>query len=496
MTGRKVLLGGSVALLVLLLTLGCSLLARDDGAAPEAGGWYIRLQVQAPGSKGITVTDFNVTGLNIQVRDPAGEVLQSIDWLVAEGAQTYTVPVKQVGEHQIEVTHFGEHDGEQAQATESAAFSIQAMKITVIDIVPGGIGLMRVVGQEVPPPIDLTGYWDDTSTWADGSVERSLVCMLQTGSTVNMANGMTLTLHGLTFSEELWVPDFESYITVAGTISADGSEISGTQSGFPFGGGSAAFHMVRSTFSFGRLDLEGSCAGQPVSLHTDYGYARRSETISTYSHEISLNWSGFWGSLQLTSNGALSVGTYPVTDRWPEPVGEIRASIFGPDMGREASGGSIEFYRYDGAGMAGSFSLDFPEGTLTGSFDVTYGANSGYITVTGWLSGTTANPHALMSVRTHTLFEIDYLDQDLNARLWCDINGELRTGTFNVPNDVSIDFSWSSDSGSHIEGWSSWDMPGTMSISGLSESNISGNFAFNFEQGGSLSGSLDLSFLQ
>ena len=368
------------------------------------------------------------------------------------------------------MTHFAEREGVPVLAEESAAFEIRAMKITVIDIVPGGIGLIWVEGEEAQQ-VDLTGYWDDTSTWADGSVERSIVCMLQTGSTVNLPNGVTLTLEGLTFSEELWVPDFERFITVEGTISEDGSEINGTQSGFPFGGGSATFHMVRSTFSFGRLDLEGSCAGQPVSLHTDYGYARRSATTSTYSHEISLSWGSFWGNLHLTSNGALSVGIYPVTDEWPEPAGKIRASIWdGASVEEhEASGGSIELSRYDDLGMAGNFSLNFDEGTLTGSFDVTFSANSGYITVTGWLSGTTPNPHALMSVRTHTDFEIGYLDQDLNARLWCDINGELRTGTFVVPNNVSIDLSWSSDSGIHIHGYPSWDLPGTMSISSLSD---------------------------
>jgi hypothetical protein len=494
MLQRKVLWYGSVVLMVLLLGFGCSLVPREDSGTAE--GWYIRLQIRAPASaKGITVSEFDVTGLHIQVRDPAGELLESIDWAPGDDS-TYLVPVKQLGQHQIVVTHVGERDGEAVQVTESAAFQIRAMKITVIDIVPGCLGLIRVAGQEIPLEFDLTGYWDNTAFWVDGSVEHSITCMLQTGSTLNLPNGMALTLDGLTFSEELWVPDFERFITVEGTISEDGSEINGTQSGFPFGGGSAVFHMVRSTFSFGRLDQEGSCAGQPISLHTDYGYAHRSAIISTYSHEISLSMGSFWGNLQLSSNGALSVGTYPVTDRWPEPAGQIRASIWeGLDQMREASGGSIELSRYDGLGMAGNFILDFPEGTLAGSFDVTFGTNSGQVTVDGWLSGTMTNPYAQMSARTHTLFEIDYLDQDLNARFWCDINGELRTGTFVVPNDVSIDLSWSSDSGIHIEGYSSWDLPGTMSISSLSESNIAGSLGFNFQQGGSLSGNFNLSFL-
>jgi hypothetical protein len=142
MSRRSVLLFGSVAALVLLLTFGCSLLPREDTGA-SAGG-FIKLQIQAPASKGIAVTEFDVTGLSIQVRDPEGEVLQTIDWVAVQGPQNYLVPVKQLGQHQIEVTHFGEREGEAVQAMESASFNIQAMKITVIDIVPGGIGLIRV----------------------------------------------------------------------------------------------------------------------------------------------------------------------------------------------------------------------------------------------------------------------------------------------------------------------------------------------------------------
>ncbi len=155
----KALLLGSMALMSILLAFGCSLLGREEVGPPSAGGWYIRVQVQAPGSKGITVTDFPVTGLNIQVRDPAGELLQSIDWAAAEGPQSYAVPVSQLGQYEIEVTHFGVRNGEVVQASESAAFNIQAMKITVIDIVPGCIGVIRVApGQTVEPqPGTITG---------------------------------------------------------------------------------------------------------------------------------------------------------------------------------------------------------------------------------------------------------------------------------------------------------------------------------------------------
>ncbi len=164
MTGRKVLLGSSVVLLTLTLAFGCSLLPRDFGAGPAADGWYIKLQVHAPGAKGITVTDFNVTGLNIQVRDPVGEV-KIIDWVVEQGPQTYMVSVKQQGEHQLEVTHSGERNGEAVQAVETTAFQIQPMKITVIEIVPGCVGVIRVgVEGSLDPNAWLYGFWVPAGT--------------------------------------------------------------------------------------------------------------------------------------------------------------------------------------------------------------------------------------------------------------------------------------------------------------------------------------------
>jgi hypothetical protein len=109
MTRRNVFLFGGVLLLTLALAFGCSLLPKDDSGI--GAGWYIRLQIRAPSSaKGITVSEFGVTGLNIQVRDPAGELLESIDWTPGDDS-TYLVQAKQLGQHQIVVTHFGEREG-------------------------------------------------------------------------------------------------------------------------------------------------------------------------------------------------------------------------------------------------------------------------------------------------------------------------------------------------------------------------------------------------
>jgi len=137
MSRRKLWLLGSLAILALLSAAGCPLELKKAG--------FIRLQIDPTGSsKGIAVADFEVTGLRIRVRDAAGKIMETIDWAAIEGPRSYLVPVKQGGEYEIEVIHFGEHEGEAVQTTEREAFEVQAMRITMIHIVPGCIGLIRI----------------------------------------------------------------------------------------------------------------------------------------------------------------------------------------------------------------------------------------------------------------------------------------------------------------------------------------------------------------
>jgi hypothetical protein len=135
----KVLFLGSLAILALLLAAGCPLALKKAG--------FIRLQIDPTGSsKGIAVADFEVTGLRIRVQDAVGGIMETIDWGAMEGSRSYLILVKQAGECEIEVTHIGEQKGEAVQAFESEVFEVQAMRITVIHIVPGCIGLIRVEG--------------------------------------------------------------------------------------------------------------------------------------------------------------------------------------------------------------------------------------------------------------------------------------------------------------------------------------------------------------
>jgi hypothetical protein len=157
---KSFLLFGSRAALELLLLFGCSLQLKGNAGVSGQEGWYIQLNVGAPATKGITVKEFEVTGLEIQVLDPNDALLQTINWDTLHGPQSYLIPVTQTGQHEIVVTHFGERDGEEVEATESAAFTIAEMVITVIDVVPGCIGVIHVAGGgEEPPAPSLVGVW-------------------------------------------------------------------------------------------------------------------------------------------------------------------------------------------------------------------------------------------------------------------------------------------------------------------------------------------------
>ncbi len=137
MSKSRAMLLGSLALLALLVGVGCPQLHGVVG--------FIRLQIRAPdASKGITVGDFQVTLLEIQVRDPEAEVLKTIEWEAKHGPRFYLIPVKEPGEHEIEVTHFGQRDGEAVEAVDTVVFDVPAKEVTVIDVVPGCIGVIRI----------------------------------------------------------------------------------------------------------------------------------------------------------------------------------------------------------------------------------------------------------------------------------------------------------------------------------------------------------------
>jgi len=133
----KALLPGCLAILALLTGAGCPLLPGVKG--------LIQLRIDTiAASRGITVSDFEVTGLNIQVRDPEGELLKTIAWEAKQGSRLYLIPVKTPGEHEIEVNHVGDRDSDAMGAAEIIVIDVPAGEITVIDVVPGCIAVIRI----------------------------------------------------------------------------------------------------------------------------------------------------------------------------------------------------------------------------------------------------------------------------------------------------------------------------------------------------------------
>ena len=131
-----------VILLLPLLTLSC-----PSPFGPGRDSGMIELTIDKPDTpRLIQVREYTVTSLEIQVFDPAGDLIQEIEWLATEGSRTYRVPARVLGEYEIVVTHVSAAEKPEVRATESEKFFIQAMKITIVDVIPGAIGNINIDG--------------------------------------------------------------------------------------------------------------------------------------------------------------------------------------------------------------------------------------------------------------------------------------------------------------------------------------------------------------
>ena len=275
MNGRNAVRLGCIAVLAVVLAFGCSLLPRENVA--EGGGWYIKLRIQAAAvSKGITVDELDVTGMAFQVLGPGEDVLQSIDWKKEDGSQEYLVAVPQPGEYGFEVTHFGERDGVLVRAKESASFEIRAMKITVIDVVPGGIGLIWVEGEEAQE-VDLTGYWDMLAYVEDQTSDPIPMCLKQTGTQLDVQFGGGGLCPGSFDGENVnfqGKPGGEEGTEVSFSGKIEGEQIRGVAT---FASGTAAFCMTRMSKPFGHWDIDGSYQDLPIHLDSEYALGTKDD---------------------------------------------------------------------------------------------------------------------------------------------------------------------------------------------------------------------------
>jgi hypothetical protein len=368
---KRVWFLAGIVVLCLATLFGCDLLWEP----PERSGGYIQLNIGDPRAKAINVSDYDVTALSIAVYDPEDKLLKSIDWNANEGDQSYSVKVNQSGTHRIEVTHIGENNGEVVEADESAEFDIAPMVITVIDITPGAIGLIRIDGEQSSEQFDLSGYWDFYWTLEEmPELGPVLLCMEQTDSTLTSDMEFTGSITGSTVMLEAWMEMGEGdplYVRLDGTVSgADGVyQINGDTSGDM---GTGTFRMsTPSEAPFGRLDLEGEVDGVPISLHTDYALGSGGGTEEGIG-QFELMYSGCdsHAYLWLHLEGPLEVGVYQMpADSWWLDLDWQPAE--GPSLDEVPINdvGTLTITSFvEGQSIAGSF--DALGGALTCSFNV------------------------------------------------------------------------------------------------------------------------------
>jgi len=139
---KKILTISAFILLIMVVLIGCPMLLKDNTVE---SGQYIELNIGSETTaKAITVTEYDVTKLEIEIYDPQGALIEDFSWYPDEGQQSYLIPVAGEGEHEIVVTHISDDTGTVIEAEESAFFNIEAMVITAINIIPGLIGYIEI----------------------------------------------------------------------------------------------------------------------------------------------------------------------------------------------------------------------------------------------------------------------------------------------------------------------------------------------------------------
>lgn len=302
------------------------------------------------------------------------------------------------------------------------------------------------------------------------------------GQGSNMAWAGTLAGQTLT----LTLPVSGGVATFVGTVTDTG--ISGPVSapGYPPG----TFAMVHSAAHFSHLDLQGSYAGTPLSLNTEYARSTGPDTTYSFGFDLSPVISG-----RLSFDGrAISVGSFAVKNDANEP-GEFGASVWpnGPGPGNRASTGNLNITRYDGGGIEGTYDLSFPDGSsLSGSFNLTLSAG-GTFTIQGTWMGTTV--WAVAPVPTYsdgihiwTGLYVTFFDDRLEAALWLGVSGYLTGGD----SQLSLSIQWAPAGGPQISAGT--DQPGNLHIASLAAHNVAGSFSASFAAGGTISGGINLNF--
>jgi hypothetical protein len=159
MSKMKCVLGlAGIVVLALALLFGC---ARLFWGTTGQSGWYIQLNIGGPESKAISVVEYDVTRVEVELFAPGeSQPFYTRTWYAGDDPVSELIPVSEKGEYKIQVTHVGDDNGEPVEAEETDTFNIKAMIITVIDIIPGCIGTIEI----------------EPGTPTDGTIGEPLLC--------------------------------------------------------------------------------------------------------------------------------------------------------------------------------------------------------------------------------------------------------------------------------------------------------------------------------
>jgi hypothetical protein len=502
---KRVLCLAGILVLALAMLVGCARLFWNDDAQ---SGWYIRLNVGGPGSKAISVEEYDVTRVEVQLFAPEESVpFYTLTWYAGDDPVSELIPVSEEGEYEIQVTHVGDDNGEPVEAKESSSFNIAAMVITVINVTPGAVGVIDVEPGETTPeePIDLTGYWDwfftpdcppDEQDCEPEEFGPILLGIQQTDSTLVTD---LLDFGGSIIDSSLTLDSSEVDVHLSGTISGSGDEIkiTGTYTGEVLGG-PGTFRIVPTSAIFGTLNATGTVDEVNISINSTHALGRGGETEIRYNYSFPLNAGWFSGQVSLQTISDLSSGFYRVVDHEPWEDDEIAVTLY-PSSGDETYAvenenlEQVTITQYDGSGIAGTFDLELDDGS-TLNFTIPSSA-----------------PISVFEDIWYTAhFEITGVDPpwDPNGvflELWFHVDVENEPGLvltersyISQPPDVEGDHwsftpDWWSPSGNLVE--HHINNPGTLTITRIDDDGIAGSFDASGDWG-SLNGNFDVYFYE
>jgi hypothetical protein len=367
---------GLLGILVLALALlfGCARLFWDTTGQ---SGWYIRLNIGDAGSKAISVEEYDVARVEVQLFAPGDSLpFYTLTWYAGDDPVSELIPVSEEGEYEIQVTHVGDDNGEPVEAEESTSFNIAAMVITVITITPGAVGVIEVEPGEIVPeePIDLTGYWDwfftpDCPPEEPGCEPEELgpvtIGILQTDSTLDTD---LMDFSGSTNGSTVTLTSVEIGTVLNGTVSGSGDEIEITGIFTSDFLGSGTFRIVPTAAIFGTLSAEGTVDGVDINIDTDFALGSGGETDVRYNCSFPLTADWFSGNVNLQTTNAPTTKTYTVVDHEPWEDDEITVTL-SPYGGGEIYAvendnlEQVTITQYDSSGIAGTFDLELSDGS-------------------------------------------------------------------------------------------------------------------------------------